>query len=157
MDWVTALPPYGKKHYYSFLVIVKKYRKIPIFLPCHKDDTARDTALSILNRVISHTGLFKNIISDRDPKFISALWKNLNDILGSKLSFSKDYHPKNYGIAERMINSLGDMIKKLCAYRIKLKYSEDFTIYWCTIIPSLESAYNTSIHSSTGKTPEILE
>ncbi|MBW0528615.1 hypothetical protein O181_068330 [Austropuccinia psidii MF-1] len=73
MDWVTALPPGGDKSYNACLVIVYRYSKTPIFLPCHKDDTAMDTALLIWNRVISHAGLFKKIISDRDPKFTSAL------------------------------------------------------------------------------------
>ncbi|MBW0539348.1 hypothetical protein O181_079063 [Austropuccinia psidii MF-1] len=73
MDWVTALPPGGDKSYNERLVIVGKYSKTPIFLPCHEDDTAMDTAVLIWNRVISHTGLFKNIISDRDTKFTSAL------------------------------------------------------------------------------------
>ncbi|MBW0533185.1 hypothetical protein O181_072900 [Austropuccinia psidii MF-1] len=64
MDWVTALPPGGDKSYNACLVIVERYRKTPIFLPCHKDGTAMDTALLIWNRVISHNGSFKNIISD---------------------------------------------------------------------------------------------
>ncbi|MBW0502370.1 hypothetical protein O181_042085 [Austropuccinia psidii MF-1] len=64
MDLVTALPPGGEKCYNAFLVIVERYSKTPIFLPCHKDDTA----ILIWNRVIYHTSLFKNIISDRDPK-----------------------------------------------------------------------------------------
>ncbi|MBW0546066.1 hypothetical protein O181_085781 [Austropuccinia psidii MF-1] len=76
MDWVTALPPGGEKSNNSCLVIVDRYSKTPIFLPCHKDDTAMNTALLALNRVISHTGIFKNIISDRDPKFTSDLWTN---------------------------------------------------------------------------------
>ncbi|MBW0486115.1 hypothetical protein O181_025830 [Austropuccinia psidii MF-1] len=67
MDWVTALPPEGDKSYNACLVIVDRYRKTPIFLPCHKDDTAMDTALLIWNRVISHNCVFKNIISDREP------------------------------------------------------------------------------------------
>ncbi|MBW0513920.1 hypothetical protein O181_053635 [Austropuccinia psidii MF-1] len=88
MDWVTALPPGGEKIYDACLVIVDRYSKTPIFLPCHKDDTAMDTALLILNKFISNTGLFKNIISDRDPKFTSALWTNLHNLLCTKLSFS---------------------------------------------------------------------
>ncbi|MBW0523217.1 hypothetical protein O181_062932 [Austropuccinia psidii MF-1] len=43
MDWVTALPPTGDKSYNSCLAIVDRYRKTPMFLPCHKDDTAMDT------------------------------------------------------------------------------------------------------------------
>ncbi|MBW0537333.1 hypothetical protein O181_077048 [Austropuccinia psidii MF-1] len=41
----TALPPGGDKSYNACLVIVDRYIKIPIFLPCHKDDTAMDIAL----------------------------------------------------------------------------------------------------------------
>ncbi|MBW0542917.1 hypothetical protein O181_082632 [Austropuccinia psidii MF-1] len=43
-DWVTALPPSGGKRYNACLVMVDRYSKTPIFLPCHKDDTAIDTA-----------------------------------------------------------------------------------------------------------------
>ncbi|MBW0549198.1 hypothetical protein O181_088913 [Austropuccinia psidii MF-1] len=73
MDWVTGLPSGGDRSYNAFLVIVDRFSKTPIFLPCHKDDTAMDTALLIWNRVISWTGIFKNIISERDPKFTSEL------------------------------------------------------------------------------------
>ncbi|MBW0498538.1 hypothetical protein O181_038253 [Austropuccinia psidii MF-1] len=45
MDWVTELPPSGDRGYNACLVIVDRYSKTPIFLPCHKDDTAIDTAL----------------------------------------------------------------------------------------------------------------
>ncbi|MBW0589294.1 hypothetical protein O181_129009 [Austropuccinia psidii MF-1] len=65
-----------------------------MFLPFQKDDTAVDTAIMIWNKVISHTGLLQNIISDRDPKFTSALWTNLHNLFGTKLSFSTAYHPQ---------------------------------------------------------------
>ncbi|MBW0580552.1 hypothetical protein O181_120267 [Austropuccinia psidii MF-1] len=65
MDWVTELPPGGDKIYNACLVLVDRYSKTPMFLPFHKDDTAMDKAIMIWNRVISHTGLFQNIISDR--------------------------------------------------------------------------------------------
>ncbi|MBW0568544.1 hypothetical protein O181_108259 [Austropuccinia psidii MF-1] len=84
IDWVTALPHGSDKRYNACLVILDRYTKTPIFLPCHKADTAMNAALLIWNRVISHTGLFKNIISDRDPKFTSALWTNLHKPLGKK-------------------------------------------------------------------------
>ncbi|MBW0549914.1 hypothetical protein O181_089629 [Austropuccinia psidii MF-1] len=97
MDWVAALPPGGDKSYSACLVIVYRYSKTPIFLPCHKDDTAMDTALLIWNRVISHTGLFENIINDRDQKFTSALWTNIHRLLGTKLSFSTGTIHKQMG------------------------------------------------------------
>ncbi|MBW0489829.1 hypothetical protein O181_029544 [Austropuccinia psidii MF-1] len=88
MDWVTALPPSGDKSYNAFLVIVDRYRKTPIFLPFHKDDTDMDTALLLWSRVFSHAGQLKNIISDQYPKFTSALWANLHILFKTTLSFS---------------------------------------------------------------------
>ncbi|MBW0581443.1 hypothetical protein O181_121158 [Austropuccinia psidii MF-1] len=92
-DWVTALPQSGEKSYNACLVTVDRYSKTLIFLPCHKDDTSMDTALLLWSRVLSPTGLFKNIISDRDPTFTSSLWTNLHRLFGTKLSFSTAYHP----------------------------------------------------------------
>ncbi|MBW0537745.1 hypothetical protein O181_077460 [Austropuccinia psidii MF-1] len=94
LDWVTALPPGGDRSYNACLVLVDRYSKTPMFLPCHKDDTAMDTAMMIWNKFIRHTGLFQNIISHRDPKFTSALWTNHHNLFGTKISFSTSYHPK---------------------------------------------------------------
>ncbi|MBW0517009.1 hypothetical protein O181_056724 [Austropuccinia psidii MF-1] len=156
MNWVTALPPGGDKRYNACLVMVDRYSKTPILLQCGKDDTSMDTALLLLSRVISHTGLAKNIISDRDPKFTSALWTNLDRFFGTKLSFSAAYHPQKNGLAERMIQTLEDMLRRLCAYELDFKDSDCFTHDWCTLIPALELEYKTSVHSSTGQTA-ILE
>ncbi|MBW0506104.1 hypothetical protein O181_045819 [Austropuccinia psidii MF-1] len=157
MDCVTELPPGRDKSYNACLVIVDGYSKTPSFLPCHKDDTAMDTDLLIRNRIISHTGLFKGMISDRDPNFTSALWINLHKFLGTKLSFSTAYHPQTDGLAERMIQTLEDMIRRFCAYGLEFKYSDGFTHYWCTLIPELELSYKTSVHALTGKSPAMLE
>ncbi|MBW0570037.1 hypothetical protein O181_109752 [Austropuccinia psidii MF-1] len=97
MDWVTALPPSGDKGYNACLVIVDRYRKPPIFLPCPKDDTDMDTALLLWSRAISHIGLFKNIISDRGPKFTAALWTNIHRLFGTNFSLSIAYHPQTDG------------------------------------------------------------
>ncbi|MBW0489154.1 hypothetical protein O181_028869 [Austropuccinia psidii MF-1] len=130
MNWVTALPPSGEKSYNTCLVIVERYSKTPIFLPCHKDDTAVHTALLLWSRVISLTGLLINIKSDTDPKFTYALWTNLHRLFGTK---------------------------KFCAYGSEFKDLDGFTHDWCTLIPGLELAYKTSVYSFTGQTPDILE
>ncbi|MBW0546655.1 hypothetical protein O181_086370 [Austropuccinia psidii MF-1] len=56
-----------------------------------------------------------------------------------------------------MIQTLEDMIRRICAHGLELKYSDGFTHDWVSLIPELELAYKTSIHASTGKTPAILE
>ncbi|MBW0564362.1 hypothetical protein O181_104077 [Austropuccinia psidii MF-1] len=123
MNWVTGLPPGGDRSYNSFLGIVDRFSKTPIFLPCHKDDTAMDTGLLIWNRVVSWTA----------------------------------YHPQTNGLAERMIQTLEDMVRRLCAYGLEFKHCDGFTHDWCTLFPALELAYKTSIHASTNQTPSILE
>ncbi|MBW0529380.1 hypothetical protein O181_069095 [Austropuccinia psidii MF-1] len=157
MEWVTGLPPGGDRSYNACLVIVDRFSKTPIFLPCNKDDTAMNTAILIWNKVISWTSIFKNIISGRDHKFPSALWKNINQLFGTKLSFSTAYHPKTDGLAKRMIQTLKDMVRRFCAYRLEFKDCDGFTHYLCTPLPAVGLAYKTSIHASTNKAPAILE
>ncbi|MBW0583229.1 hypothetical protein O181_122944 [Austropuccinia psidii MF-1] len=125
MDWVSGLPPGGDKSYNGCLVIVDRFTKTPIFLPCHKNDTAMDTALLICNRVVSWNCIFTNIINDRDPKFNSALWTHLHQLFGTKLFFSKAYHPQTDGLAERMIQPLEDIVRRLCAYGLDSKIVMD--------------------------------
>ncbi|MBW0575867.1 hypothetical protein O181_115582 [Austropuccinia psidii MF-1] len=157
MNLVTGLPPGGDRSYNACLVIVDRFSKTPIFLPCDKDDTAMDKAFLIWNRVVSWTEIFTNIISDRDPKFTSAPWTNLHQLFGTKLSFSTAYHPQTHGLAERMIQTLEDMVRRICAYSLEFKDCDGFTHDWCTLLQALELAYKTSIHASTNKTLAILE
>ncbi|MBW0526593.1 hypothetical protein O181_066308 [Austropuccinia psidii MF-1] len=56
-----------------------------------------------------------------------------------------------------MIQTLEDMIRRFCAYGLEFKDFDGVTHDWYTLIPALELAYKTSIHSSTGKTPAMLE
>ncbi|MBW0585775.1 hypothetical protein O181_125490 [Austropuccinia psidii MF-1] len=89
----------------------------------------------------------------------STPWKvvHMDWLLGTKLPFSTAYHPQKDGLAERMIQTLEDMIRRFCAYGLEFQHSDGFTHDWCTLIPALELAYKTSIHASTGKTPAMLE
>ncbi|MBW0562229.1 hypothetical protein O181_101944 [Austropuccinia psidii MF-1] len=56
-----------------------------------------------------------------------------------------------------MIPTLEKMIRRFCAYGLEFKGSDGFSNDWCTLIPALELAYKTSVHSSTGQTPAMLE
>ncbi|MBW0567221.1 hypothetical protein O181_106936 [Austropuccinia psidii MF-1] len=121
MDWVAGLPPGGDKSYNVCIMIVESFSKTLIFSPFHKENTAIDTALLTWNRVVSWAGIFTNIISDTDPKLTSALWKKLQQLFGTKLSFSTAYHPQIDALAEIMIQALEDMVRRLCEYCLELK------------------------------------
>ncbi|MBW0539112.1 hypothetical protein O181_078827 [Austropuccinia psidii MF-1] len=127
------------------------------FLLCHKEDTAMDTALLFWNNIISTCGVPKIIISDRDPKFTSEIWTNLYDMLGTKLSFSTAYHPQTEGLAERMIQTMEDILRRFFAYGMEYKDHEGYTQDWVTLLPAVQLAYNTIQHFPTGKTPGLVE
>ncbi|MBW0493471.1 hypothetical protein O181_033186 [Austropuccinia psidii MF-1] len=153
MDWVTGLVPGGKENYNTCLIIVDRFSKSMGCLPCQKEDTAMDTALLFWNNIISTCGVPKIIISDRDPKFTSEFWTNLYYMLGTKLAFSTAYHPQTDGLAERMIQTMEDILRRFCAYGMEYKDLEGYTHDKVTLLPAVQLAYNTSQHSTTGKTP----
>ncbi|MBW0580554.1 hypothetical protein O181_120269, partial [Austropuccinia psidii MF-1] len=112
MDWVTGLVPGGKESYNACLIIVDRFSKGMRCLPCHKEGTAMVTALLLCNNIISTCEVPKIIISDREPKFKSKFWTNLYDMLGTKLEFSTAYHPQTDGLAERMIQTMEDILRR---------------------------------------------
>ncbi|MBW0483916.1 hypothetical protein O181_023631 [Austropuccinia psidii MF-1] len=156
MYWTTFLPPGGYGSYNSCLVIVYRFSKTAIFLPFHKDDAKMDTDLLIWNRVVSLTGIFTKIISGTDPKFTSALWKNLCQLFVTKLTFSTAYHPQTDGLAENMFQILEDMVRGNFSYGLVLKDLNGFPHYLCTLLSVLEIAYKPSLHASTNQTADIL-
>ncbi|MBW0558222.1 hypothetical protein O181_097937 [Austropuccinia psidii MF-1] len=157
MDWVTENVPGGKENFNSCLIIVDRFSKSVRCLPCHKEDTAMDTDLLFLNNTISTCGVPKIIISDRDSKFTSEFLTNLYEILGTKLLFSTAYHPQTDDLAERMIQTMEDILRSFCAYGVEYKDHERYTHDWATLLPAVQLAHNTSQNSTTGKSPSLVE
>ncbi|MBW0527295.1 hypothetical protein O181_067010 [Austropuccinia psidii MF-1] len=58
MEWATGIVPGGKENFNSCLVIVDRYIKSLRCLPCHKEDTAMETALIFWSNIIVSQGLF---------------------------------------------------------------------------------------------------
>ncbi|MBW0485705.1 hypothetical protein O181_025420 [Austropuccinia psidii MF-1] len=157
MDWVTGLSQGGKDNFNAFLIIVDRFSKSVRCLPCHKEDTAMDIALLFWNNIISTYGVPKIIISDRDLKFTLEFWTNLYEMLGTKLKFSTAYHPQMDGLAERMTQTMENILRKVCAYGMEYKDHEGYTHDWATLLPAVQLAYNTSQNSTTGKSPSPVE
>ncbi|MBW0553037.1 hypothetical protein O181_092752 [Austropuccinia psidii MF-1] len=124
MDWVTGLVAGRKENINACLIIVERFSKSTGCLPCCKEETAMDTALLFWKNIISTCGVRKIIISDRDPKVTSEFWTNLYDMLGTKLAFSTAYHPQTDGLAERMIQTMEEILRRFCAYGMEYKDHE---------------------------------
>ena len=52
-------------------------------------------------------------------------------MLGSRLAFSTAYHPQTDGLAERIIQTLEDMVRRFCAYGL------EFTAAMATLMTGL--------------------
>ncbi|MBW0468689.1 hypothetical protein O181_008404 [Austropuccinia psidii MF-1] len=116
-----------------------------------------DKAMLFCSNIISTYGFPKIIISGRNPKFTSEIWTNLYDMLGSKISFFTAYHPHTDGLAERMIQKMGDIMRKFCAYGMEYKDKEGYTHNWFTLLPEFQLAHNTSQYYTTGKSSSLVE
>ncbi|KAD5317445.1 hypothetical protein E3N88_17391 [Mikania micrantha] len=97
-----------------------------------------------VKEVVSRHGIPTSIISDRDSKFTSRLWKTLHDALGTRLDMSTAYHPQTDGQSERTIQTLEDMLRA-CVI--------DFGSSWDTHLPLIEFSYNNSYHTSIKAAP----
>ncbi|MBW0536229.1 hypothetical protein O181_075944 [Austropuccinia psidii MF-1] len=78
-------------------------------------------------------------------------------MLGTELSFSTAYHPQTDGSAEKMIQTMEEILGRFCAYGMECKYHEGYTHEWVTLLPEVQLAYNKSQHSTTGETPSLVE
>ena len=92
-------------------------------------------------------GLPIDIVSDRDRKFNSHLWREVFKKLDSTLSISTVDHRECDGQTKRVNQILEDM---LCSYVTKKKSN------WEEYLPLLEFTNNSSKHSTTGFTPFML-
>ena len=83
-------------------------------------------------------------MSDRDPRFTSRFWKELQSALGTRLNFNTTFHSKTDGQSERLIQVLEDMLRG-CVM--------EFPVSWDRHIPLMEFAYNNSYQVSIGMAP----
>ncbi|KAI3811011.1 hypothetical protein L1987_20725 [Smallanthus sonchifolius] len=92
----------------------------------------------------SRHGVPISIISDRDSRFVSRIWKSLQEAMGTRLDMSTAYHPQTDGQSERTIQTLEDMLRA-CTI--------DFGGNWDTHLPLAEFSYNNSYHTSIKAAP----
>ncbi|CAI7905246.1 unnamed protein product [Closterium sp. NIES-54] len=146
LDFITELPSTSRGHD-SILVVIDKFSKMGHFIPTNATATAEATARLFFDRIITIHGIPATLISDRDPKFTSKLWKELMGLLGTKLAMSSAYHPQTDGQTERLNQVVEQLLRTTC---------KDDVSHWDTQLPTLEFAYNNASHAATGKTPFFL-
>nr|GEV46124.1 transposon Ty3-G Gag-Pol polyprotein [Tanacetum cinerariifolium] len=143
MDFVTKLPR-KSSGYDTIWVIVDRLTKSVHFLPMKKDDSMDKLTKLYLKEVVTRHGIPILIISDRDPRFASNLWRAFQKALGTRLDMSTAYHLEIDGQSERTIQTLKDMLRA-CVI--------NFGNGWERHLPLIEFSYNNSYHVSIKAAP----
>nr|GEV91156.1 putative reverse transcriptase domain-containing protein [Tanacetum cinerariifolium] len=87
MDFVTGLPRTQKKND-AIWVVVDRLTKSAHFLPIRKDFSISRLADIFQQEIVRLHGIPAKIVSDRDLRFTSRVWKGLQSAWGTRLKFS---------------------------------------------------------------------
>lgn len=146
MDFIVGLPPSlsGGVACDSILVVVDRFSKMAVFMPCLSTTDAKSMAQMILTGVVSKYGAPRTIVSDRGTTFTSEYWGTLCYYLATSRLFSTAFHPQTDGQTERMNQTLE------CYLRCYINYQQ---ADWADLLPSAEFVINSAVNTSTGQTP----
>ncbi|GJX35388.1 putative reverse transcriptase domain-containing protein [Tanacetum coccineum] len=134
MDFITKLPRTANGHD-SIWVIMDRLTKSAHFLPICNDFKMDILAILYLNEIMARHGVPISIIFDRNSHFTSRFWKSMQEVLGTRLNMSTDYHSETDGQSEHTIQTLEDMLRA-CVI--------DFEGSWDVHLPWLNSPTTTT-------------
>ncbi|GBG88939.1 hypothetical protein CBR_g48550 [Chara braunii] len=101
MDFMDTLvtSKSGKRHIF---VIIDRFTKFPRLVPMPETARTKYVIKLFKDNWVRDFGLPKTIISDRDVRFTSELWKKTAEQMGSQLQMTSGNHPEANGQAEQM-------------------------------------------------------
>ena len=112
-------------------MIIDKLTKSAHFIPVRMDYSMDRLVELYVEEIVRLHGVPLSIVSDRDPRFTSRFWNELQLALGTKLMFSTTFHSQIDGQSERLIQVLEDMLRG---------YVMEFSGSWDRYIPLMEFA-----------------
>ena len=78
-------------------MIVDKLTKSAHFISVRMDYSMDRLVELYVKEIVRLHGVLLSIMSDRDPRFTSRFWKELQSALGTRLNFSTTFHPQTDG------------------------------------------------------------
>jgi hypothetical protein len=142
MDLLSGLPTTQKKHD-AIWVVVCRFSKMALFIPCTKTIIIVQTTKLYFHHVWPHFGLPRSIISDKDSCFLSTFWKTIWALLGCHLKFSTTFHPQTDG-QTKVVNRV--LVHALRTHFGRNKQLDNY-------LHILQHSYNKATHSSTVFSP----
>ena len=103
---IDIVGPFPENEGYSYvLTAIDRFSRWPVAIPM-KGITSKDCCKAFINGWIQYYGTPSVIISDRGRQFISCLWEELCNMLGSTHKMTTSYHPQSNGMVERFHRQL---------------------------------------------------
>jgi len=101
MDFITELPEL--EGYDQLWVVIDRFTKMAHFLPLWMEGkTAADLAVVFAREIWKFHGLPTDIVSGRDSRFTSEIWKEFLRLSGIRPRMSTPFHPQTDGQTERL-------------------------------------------------------
>jgi hypothetical protein len=125
-------------------VVVDRLTKFAHFFAIPTDYKAIQVAELFFREVFQLHGLPRQIVSDRDGRFINAFWQELFRLTGTELATSTSYHPQTDGQTE--------FINKWVEWYLR-NYVGGQQRTWVRWLHMGEYCYNTTYHMSIRMPP----
>jgi len=143
MDFITDLPL--SEGCDQLWVVIDRFTKMAHFIALPTNGkTASDLARIFAREVWKYHGLPADIVSDRDSRFTSEVWKEFLRMSGIRSRMSTAFHPQTDGQTERLNQTIEAYLRSF------VNYEQDD---WVNLLPMAEFAYNNSVTTATGLSP----
>lgn len=126
---------------FSWLVLIDSYSKYPFVYQL--TSTTSGILIEALKEIFSYFGIFKCLVTDNGPQFVSQEFSNFLESKGIKHIKTPTYHPSSNGAAERLVRTFKETMAKLIKEGYSAKESKQIFL----------EEYRGSPHPSTGKAP----
>ena len=143
MDFITELPL--SEDCDQLWVVIDRFTKMAHFLLLPKQKkTDADLAVTFAREIWKYHELPTDIVSDRDSRFTSEVWKEFLRLSGIRPRMSTAFHPQTDGQTERLNQTIEAYLRAFVG-----KEQDN----WVALLPMAEFAYNNSVTVGNGMSP----
>lgn len=149
-EWITPTRPWARIHIdfagpfqnKFFLIVVDSYSRWPEVVVVNNMTAA--TVIRHLRMLFATHGLCETLVSDNGTSFVATEMKQFLNANKIRHITTAPYHPATNGLAERMVQTVKDKLRKMD------------TVPWDIKIPNLLLALRVTPCSATNKSPAEL-
>ena len=126
------------------MVVVDRFSTATVLVPLPAKYDAPQVAEAMIRHVYTRYGLPRDIVMDRDSRFVSHYWIAMHNHFGVGLHHTSAFHQQSNGSAERTVKTVSQVLRA---------YTNASQNNWADVLWRAEYAINNSPTDWNGKTP----